>query len=148
MRILIGKPADGLRARFIGAFVNTKGEYYRSAIRETRLHEDGMCYIGFLRDCLKDPVTVTEPEALAELRPLPSLCAMWDIHSKDMIRIPGYWRYPKRAVLELTPRELDAVLPTLPKDVYLFDRDCGLAAALTGEYDEGGRRRCLLCKNI
>ncbi len=46
---------------------------------------------------------------------------LWDISSQDRIFIPNYCKYPKRAVLSVTPDELMSILETLYEDVYFFD---------------------------
>lgn len=145
MRILNGKNADELRRRFTEAFVNTASGYYKTAIREERLCSDGMCYLGYLWDCMKAPERVTEKRVTDTLSGMEKVYAMWDINSKDRILIPDYWKYPKRAVLELTKDELSAVLPTLPEDVYFFDGSFTWAFALTHEYNDKGGRYCLEC---
>ena len=146
MRILNGKSADELRSLFIEAFVNKKSEYYKSAIREMRLCSDGLCYLGHLWDCFKNPEAVSISFAKERLLAAEKLYVMWDINSKDGILIPDYWKYPKRAVLEIRRDELDAVLPTLPEDAYFFDGSLEWTVALTHEYSEKNSRYCLFCR--
>lgn len=146
MKIINGKTADDLRRAFIGAFVNTGSEYYKSAIREMRLCSDGLCYLGYLWDCFKSPEAVPFTFAKDRLEAAEKLYVMWDINSKDRILIPDYWKYPKKAVLEIGKNELDTVLPSLPEDVYFFDESLAWAVTLTHEYNEKNRRYCLFCK--
>lgn len=69
---------------------------------------------------------------------------IWDIHSKDMIPISNYWKYPKQAALEIHPREIISVINDFPEDVYLFSGSLEWAIALTHEEYKPGKRICYL----
>lgn len=62
MRIVEGEQADCLRSRFIDAFINQEGEVYTQSISKPFACSDGMCYLGYLWDALKDPVLISEME--------------------------------------------------------------------------------------
>lgn len=147
MRMINGKPADELRKRFIDAFVNKAGEYYRSAIRETRLCPEGMCYTGRLGECLKEPEEIAFAEAMEYIRSRGKVCALRDLNRTGGTPAADRCGYPKRAVLLIDRSELEAVLSALPDDVYFFDDSFTWAAALMREQGEGEKRRCLRCVN-
>lgn len=146
MRIVLGRRADTIRQAFTDAFADKKNEYYKTAVRERRLFSDGLCYIGYLWNCLKNRETVSEKDALERASQAEKVLVMWDLNSKDMILVPNYWKYPKSAVLELPGSKLESILPTLPEDVYFFDESFTWAVALTHEYSDKGRRYCVCCE--
>ena len=146
MRIINGKAADDIRRRFADSFINRTSEYYKTAIRETRMCSDGMCYLGRLWVCFHERIMIAEDKAVETAKEFPKLLIMWDLNSADRIKIPGYWKYPKRAVLQITPNELETVLPTLPEDVYVFDEDCTRVVAFTNEQVSKGRY-CVYCQS-
>lgn len=67
MRIVEGEQADCLRSRFIDAFIDQEGEVYTQSISKPFACSDGMCYLGYLWDALKDPVLISEEEILCRL---------------------------------------------------------------------------------
>ena len=146
MRMILGKRADTIRTRFTDAFADKQNEYYKTAVREKRLFSDGLCYIGYLWDCMKNREIVSERAALERASQAEKTLVMWDLNSKDMIPVPNYWKYPKTAVLELSGSEIESILPTLPEDVYFFDESFTWAVALTHEYSDKGRRYCVSSK--
>ncbi|MBR0135124.1 MAG: hypothetical protein IJM18_02905 [Clostridia bacterium] len=146
MRIINGKAADDIRQRFTDAFIDRSSEYYKTAVRETRLCSDGMCYLGRLWVCFRERNMITEAQAVEAAKEFPRLYIMWDLNSADRITIPGYWKYPKRAVLQITSNELETVLPTLPEDAYVFDEDLKKAIAFTNEKVTKGRY-CIYCES-
>ncbi len=145
MRMINGRRADELRKAFISAFVNTESGYYRTAICEMRLHSDGMCYIGSLRECFLHPESEALSETIERLSAFDKLLVMCDLNSNENAA-PDNWTYPKRAVLMIDRRELEALLPALPDGAYLFDEGFTIAAALTRD-KSGGTERCIVCKN-
>ena len=142
MKIIEGEQADCLRSRFIDAFIDQEGEVYTQSISKPFACSDGMCYLGYLWDALKDPVLISEMEILCRLSLQDRFYAMWDIHSKDYIYIPDYWKYPKKSVLLVTADEFGSIQHTLPEDIYLFDDSFCWTYVLTHE-DLNGARFCL-----
>jgi hypothetical protein len=67
--------------------------------------------------------------------------AMWDIHSRERILIPNYWKYPKAAILRGMGSDLLPAAPELPEDLYLFDDSLEWTLITTHEND-GRRRLC------
>lgn len=146
MRLIENSAADDLRSKFIAAFIDTGTEYYKEHVEELIQFSDGLCYIGYLWDCLAWPIVITEKEAYAELEKHEGpLYVMWDNNSCDRIFIPDYWKYPKKAIAELTLEEYNALKDTFPEDHYIFNDDFDWMVALTHE-DVDSKRWCLLSK--
>ena len=132
-----------LRELFVVSFVDTDSDYYKSRIKVKRQYSDGMCYTGYLWDCLKYGKIVSIHFALEFLKAIRSnFYVFWDIHTKDLILEPNYWKYPKNAVLEITADIVLDIIPTLPEDCYFFDDSLSWAIALTHEETKPGRRLC------
>lgn len=51
----------------------------------------------------------------------------WDIHSKDRIFIPNYWKYPKEAFLKMKVEEFLENMNNLPEDIYVVDDTIGFS---------------------
>ena len=90
---------------------------------------------------------ISEKAALCVIHDVPGeIYVMWDIHSKDYIWIPDYWKYPKNAVLQMEPSDFENTMDTFPEDVYVFDLSFTWVIALTHEESRPGRRFCLECR--
>ena len=135
MKILDAVKSDKLRSKYIQNFVDTTKKYYIELIENKTEFSDGLCYIGYLWDCLKDPKVISEAEASRILQGKKDLYIMWDIHSCERIHIPNYWKYPKTSVLT-TNMWADAFKSNLPKDIYLFDDTFRWSVIFTHETDE------------
>ena len=147
MRILTAE-SDFLREIFIESFVDTSSKYYQPYILDLHSFSDGLCYTGFLWDCMTNFQVVSQNFILDFLeRRTTDIYVLWDIHSRDRIFIENYWKYPKRAVLSFSPCELADILPTLPEDCYFFDASLAWAAVLTSEVSTKNRRLCLFVGN-
>lgn len=146
MQLLCATQARELREIFIGTFIDTTGDFYISRIQKRILCSDGLCYTGYLWDVLLHRRQVSAPYVIHRLTENQSpVYAFWDIHSRDQILIPNYWKYLKDAVLQLAPTEIEGILPTLPEDCYFFDASLSWAAALTHEESKPGKRICFFC---
>lgn len=142
MIVLDSAKSDDLRCEYIKTFVNTVSPYYIENIKHKTMFSDGLCYIGYLWDCLINPNIVLEYAADKLLQEKRKLFIMWDIHSCERILIPDYWKFPKSRVL-YTDNWLDAFKSELPEDVYMFDDTFNWSIIYTHETDVKGNRYCL-----
>jgi hypothetical protein len=132
--------ADRLRKRYISAFINTEMEHYREYILTLKQCSDGLCYFGYLWDCLRNPIIIGEDDIFAFLSNYSdNIYILWDIHSKDKIWIENYWKFDKNAILELDPQLLLENLEYLPEDIYIFDSSFEWTYVLTHEEEKGVR---------
>lgn len=146
MRILHGTEAQDIRNIFLSAFIDTASSYYQSNIANMAQFSDGICYTGYLWDCLIKKELVSYHNAVNWLEERPgSVYILWDIHSCDRIRIPDYWKYPKDSVLYINAAEIPTAIPTLPEDCYFFDESLSWALAFTHEERKPGKRLCFMC---
>lgn len=132
-----------LREAYIDTFVDRTSDYYKSKIEKTLVFSDGICYTGYLWDCLyvHNRVSFTYVKHFLQNRVDP-VYIFWDIHSSDLIHIKGYWKYPKDVVLIVSPSDILDVIPTLPEDCYFFDDSLTWTIALTHEEINYKRRIC------
>lgn len=142
MIVLDSAKSDDLRCEYIKTFVNTVSSYYIENVEHKTMFSDGLCYIGYLWDCLKNPNIVSEYEADQLLQGKRKVFIMWDIHSCERILVPDYWKFPKSRVL-YTNNWLDAFKSELPEDVYLFDDTFSWSIIYTHETDVKDNRYCL-----
>ena len=134
MRVYDGKIADDYRNKFVETFVDCKSAYYQERIQVLQKFTDGDCYTGYLWDCLKSPIVDSEENVLKRIESTKEpLLVMWDIHSRDRIFIPNYWKYPKHAVLEMNSEEYIQLQPSLPEDHYVFTTEYKWTVAVTHE---------------
>ncbi len=135
MQIYLGEQADAYRTQYIDHFVNKNCDYYINNIQHLKLFSDGMCYAGYLWDCVANKTVWMLDEAMAFLRGKDDiLYVLWDINSADRILIPNYWKFPKKAVVSFLSGEIDNILPLLPEDCYIFDETFCWTVILTHEY--------------
>lgn len=141
--VLDSKKSDILRRKYIEEFVNTTSQYYKRNIAEKTLFSDGMCYKGYLWDCLLSINIITETEADKVLLGKDKMYIMWDIHSIERIFIPNYWKFPKTKLLCVNnwTKELKE---KLPEDVYVFDDTFSWSIIYTHETYENDERYCIL----
>lgn len=143
MKVYEGKIADDYRNKFVQSFVNCESAYFKDHIQILQEFADGDCYVGYLCDCLKNPIVDSEENVLKRIENTKEpLLVIWDIHSCDQIFIPNYWKYPKHAVLEMNYEEYFRVQPSLPEDHYVFTAEYKWAVALTHE-EVDFKRWCL-----
>ena len=145
VRVLPMAQARLVRARFQEALLDTGHPNYDDRILRLRPFSDGEFCTGYMWDYLRNPRQVSEEEVLRMVAMvIGSVYAMWDVHSSDRIRIPDYWKFSRSAVLAMRPADLLAGLGFLPEDLYMFDGSYSWACILTHEYDEVGKRWCLV----
>lgn len=142
MTVLGQSKSDILRSEYISAFVNCDSPHYRKYIEQKRMFTDGMCYVGYLWDCLLNMDVISEYRAKMMLTEKRDVFIMWDIHSCERILIPDYWEYPKTSVL-YTGEWSDSLMSELPEDLYLFDETFRWSVIFTHETNDKGRRYCL-----
>lgn len=142
MTVLGQSKSDILRNEYISAFVNCDSPHYRKYIEQKRMFTDGMCYVGYLWDCLLNMDVISEYRAKMMLTEKRDVFIMWDIHSCERIFIPDYWKYPKTSVLYAAEWS-DSLMSDLPEDLYLFDETFMWSVIFTHETNDKGRRYCL-----
>lgn len=142
MEVINSIESTKLRELFIQTFVNTASDYYINRINKLIEFSDGICYTGYLWDCLKNPCVVSEDAINDILKNKKNIFVMWDIHSSDRILIPNYWKYPKTSILFFDDWTEDSK-KTLPEDIYLFDSSFTWYAVYTHEEDISLNRYCL-----
>ncbi|MDR3292903.1 MAG: hypothetical protein LBT20_02230 [Clostridiales bacterium] len=133
--------SESIRKNYIEVFVN-KNDYFYESIDRLRQFKDGLCYEGYLWDCLKNYTRVSSLYCHAFLDNLTDdFYVMRDIHSAEKIFIEDYWKYPKEAVLKLSCKEFKTLQDRLPEDVYLFDLTYSWTVVFTHEYNEKKNKR-------
>ena len=142
MTVLEKLKSDELRQLYIKKFVNTDLSYYIDKIEKKTEFSDGLCYVGYLWDCIRNPKVITETETQQILKDKKNIFIMWDIHSCDRILIPNYWKYPKSSILFAKEWSTE-MNQELPKDVYVFDNSFTLSVIYTHETDMNGKRYCI-----
>ena len=141
MSIFSVDESNALRSLYIEAFVDKTSDYYVRNIQERILFSDGMCYVGYLWDCFKNATAISENRSFCFLQEKSNLYIFWDIHSKDRISIPDYWKYSKESVLKMEKWDA-SLLSSLPEDIYIFDDTLLWSIALTHEEVKRGKRLC------
>lgn len=68
MIVLDSTRSDALRCNYIKSFVDTVSAYYKKNIENKTMFCDGLCYTGYLWDCLLDQKAISESEADQILR--------------------------------------------------------------------------------
>ena len=120
--IIVGEEAHLLRNAFVETFVDVETDYYKNYIQNMQLFSDGLCYTGYLWDCMIPLKRISVVFAMDYMsRKTSDIYVMWDIHSRDRVFIADYWKYPKDAVLRITSDQLEEMIDNLPEDCYFFD---------------------------
>jgi hypothetical protein len=140
--ILPKEQADFYRNCYIEEFVSKDSEYFEENIQQLKQCPDGLCYSGYLWDCLKKYARITEKEVKERLDNYGNVMVMWDIHSQDKIFIKDYWRFEKDSLISIDVRDLTQNLEFLPEDLYIFDESMKWTLILTHEFDNK-RRICI-----
>lgn len=135
--------SNRLREKYISTFINTDSKYYIDRIKTLAKFSDGLCYTGYLWDCLKKPMLVSEAEIAKKLKTKKGIYIMWDIHSQDRLFVPNYWKYPKECILYVETWS-EAIRQDLPEDIYLFDDSFAWSAIYTHETDMNNDPYCLI----
>ena len=63
MIILDSTKSEALRCNYIKSFVDTASVYYKNNIEQSTMFSDGLCYTGYLWDCLLNPNIILESKA-------------------------------------------------------------------------------------
>lgn len=142
MVVLDIQKSNNLREKYISTFVNTDSRFYIDRIKTLAEFSDGMCYIGYLWDCLKKPTVASKTELVQKLKTKKDIYIMWDIHSVDNIFIPNYWKYPKECVLYMEAWS-EEIYKELPEDIYIFDDSFTWSAIYTHETNLNNAPYCL-----
>lgn len=142
MEILLGNKAKDLRRMYIDKYINKEDDYYKERISNLIRCSDGLCYRGYLWDCLKSMQLISETEGEQLIKSVENILIMWDINSKDYIFIPDYWKYPKEAILSLPVEEYGQYKSELPEDIYIFDETFTWSVILTHETTYEDERYC------
>lgn len=135
-----GDAAADLRARYIARFVDTTTPYYRQHIAHLTPHSDGWAYDGYLWDSLHAAQQIPEAAMYDAALLDQTVGVFWDLHSRDKIRTPNYWRFPKEAVLTLVYGDLLAGQDYLPIDLYVFDPPLSWSLVITHEWGSEDQR--------
>lgn len=147
VEIISQKEAKQYRIEYINRFVNIDCEHYKKYIKVLKEFSDGMCYTGYLWDCLIAPQIISIDEVNKYRTTLDEVLVFWDMHSQDRILVEGYWKFVKDNVLKLKFKELMDNLEYLPEDIYVFDQSLQWTLILTHE-DNNGKRICAKSGNI
>ena len=142
MTVLDNLKSDEIRHKYIQSFVNTGSNYYMERIAQKIEFSDGLCYTGYLWDCLINPQVISGEQIAQILEDKKSIFIMWDINSCDRIFIPNYWKYPKSSVLHVD-KWLDDLRKDLPEDIYVFDDTFKWSAVYTHETDLENNPYCI-----
>lgn len=136
-----------IRNKYINKFINTKSDHYKKFISTVNEYSDGICYTGYLWDCLINPSIIRFDEVSTYRRLLKQVMIFWDIHSKEKIWVDDYWKFGKDSILQLDYGDLLDNLEYYPEDVYIFDNSMKWTLVLTHE-DNNGIRICAKIGNI
>ncbi|MBO5417688.1 MAG: hypothetical protein J6A50_03665 [Clostridia bacterium] len=134
-----------IRNKFTNIFINKESPYYLNLIEKMEMYCDGLCYDGYLWDCLENFKVISEKDANEMIKEKERIFVMWDIHSCQKIFIPDYWKFPKESVLCIEKWD-EAIKKELPEDIYLFDESFQWSVIFTHEDDSDGERYCLLAR--
>lgn len=139
--------AIAVRNKYIDKFIDTSSEHYKKYIATVNEYSDGICYTGYLWDCIINPVIIRFDEIIAYKDLLKQVLIFWDIHSKEKIWIDDYWKFGKDSILKLNYSDILNNLDYFPEDVYIFDDSMEWTLALTHE-ENNGIRICAKVGNI
>ncbi len=127
-----------LRSKYIEAFVDTSCEWYKDRIATTREFSDGVCYTGYLWECLINPTYISLFDVVSYRDRLGEVLVFWDIHSSQRIFVKDYWKFGKDTMLRLEFGTLVDNLEFFPEDIYIFDDSISWSLVLTHEDDHDG----------
>ena len=130
-----------LRCKYIEKFIDTSKDHYDKYIRTVKKFSDGICYEGYLWDCIINPTVIGFDEVIACREKLNKILIFWDINSKDRIFIKDYWKFGKDSMLRLDFGDFLDNIEFFPEDVYIFDESLEWSLVLTHEYDSCGINR-------
>lgn len=136
-----------VREEYIKVFVDINKQYYKKYIEILNEYSDGLCYTGYLWDCLKDVVVVDLQYIELKSSGIDNVFVFWDTHTEERIFIKDYWKFGKRSILELNFNTLINNLEYFAEDVYIFDKSFKWTLVITHEFIDG-KRWCLKSGNI
>ena len=87
MEILIADTAMQIKSRYILTFVDVASPYYHDYIEKHTTFSDGLCYTGYLWDCFRNKVPMSEDACIRFIKRQKTIYCFWDIHSKDRILV-------------------------------------------------------------
>ena len=87
VEILDKKRGKELRNKYINRFINTDHKIYKEQIQIYHKFTDGYCYLGYLWDCILNPIVIDEAKFEEKARRIGKVYAFWDIHSCERILI-------------------------------------------------------------
>ena len=134
--------SDYLRELYIQSFIQTNAQGYVENIQQRYNGSDGLYYLGYLWEYLKQIKRISLKKCIEYLVDKERVYVLWDIHSKDRILVPDYWKYPKECVLQIIGGVEPAIIDTFPEDVYFFDDSLSWTIALTHEELKPKKRIC------
>lgn len=147
IRVVSKSEAFKIRDDYINRFIDVNKEHYKKYVATFQEYSDGICYTGYLWDCLKEPKIVDFQSIKALSHKLNEVFVLWDIHTKERIFIKDYWKFGKDEVLYLNFSLLLDNLVYLPEDIYIFDKSLNWTFILTHE-EINGKRWCIQSGNI
>ncbi len=146
--------ADRLRHEFLERFTDKTLPFYQKTLRMRRF-SDGMCYMGYIWEVLKQPyAVVTREAALAMLSDKADVYVLWDIRTMKNVAQRFQYKVPKDMVIRTDGQSLAEQLRAdfaplaetvsfLPEDIYVFDDSLSWFIAFTHEPDERGEIMCM-----
>lgn len=142
MIVLDTTKSNELRCEYIKNFINTSSSYYKSKIELKTLFCDGLCYSGYLWNCLLKQTVISESNADQFLHEKQKILIMWDVHSCEQTLITDYWKFSNAKIL-LADTWTNSFKHNFPEDVYVFDDSFSWSVIFTHETDEKEGRYCL-----
>lgn len=136
--MLLGeKESSGIRELYIDTFLDVNSKYYQERILKT---VDSIFHAGYFWDIFKNPKIIKKSKILHQINCLQNdIYVIWDnnIYNRGI-------KYPIFAVLQVSPKDFESLLPELPEDIYIFDDTFTWTYALTHE-EIDGKDYCLEC---
>ena len=127
------------RSKYIDKFINTSSDHYDKYIRTVKEYSDGICYRGYLWDCLINYTIIRFEEVILYKEKLNKIMIFWDINSKEYIFIKDYWKFGKDSMLRLDFSDFLDNIEYFPEDVYIFDESLAWSLVLTHEEEDFNR---------
>jgi len=137
-----------LRNKYIEKFVDTSHEHYIENISTVKEFSDGICYVGYLWDCIINYTVIKFDEVVKYKEKLSKVLIFWDIHSEERILIKDYWKFGKDSMLRIDFGDFLDNIEYFPEDVYIFDESLEWSLVLTHEENDPGNRICVKMGDI
>lgn len=148
VKVIEDEDANILRLQYLQTFIDTGSKKYQSRILDRRKYADGWYYTGYLwehmRNSRRVPCSVM-PNMVDEKH---RVYVLWDLHSSEKIVRPGYWKFPREAVLQVAFGVLIDNLQWMPEDIYIFDRSLDWTLVMTHEEDLDCKQFCFCAGRI